>query len=145
MSLIFETVIDTFTEGDRHRVVRLWTDCGLTRPWNDPDKDIDRKMADSPWGFLVLRQGNGIIGSAMLGYDGHRGSLYYLCVHPDHQGQGHARRLMEHCEALLKARGCPKLNLLVRSSNLPVKAFYDRIGYAQDDVISLGKRLISDD
>ncbi|CUA99417.1 GNAT family acetyltransferase [Pannonibacter indicus] len=138
-------VIDTFTEDDRHRVVTLWGECGLTRPWNDPDKDIDRKVADSPWGFIVLRLGNAIIGSAMFGYDGHRGSVNYLSVHPAHRGKGYARLLMEHGEALLLARGCPKINLLVRSGNEEVTGLYRQLGYVPDDVVELGKRLIKDD
>lgn len=138
-------VIDTFTEGDRHRVVILWGECGLTRPWNDPDKDIDRKVADSPWGFIVLRLGNAIIGSAMFGYDGHRGSVNYLSIHPAHRGKGYARLLMQHGEALLLARGCPKINLLVRTGNEEVTGLYRQLGYVPDDVVELGKRLIKDD
>lgn len=138
-------VIDTFTEGDRHRVVTLWGECRLTRPWNDPDKDIDRKVADSPWGFIVLRLGNAIIGSAMFGYDGHRGSVNYLSIHPAHRGKGYARLLMQHGEALLLARGCPKINLLVRTGNEEVTGLYRQLGYVPDDVVELGKRLIKDD
>lgn len=138
-------VIDTFTEGDRHRVVTLWGECGLTRPWNDPDKDIDRKVADSPWGFIVLRLGNAIIGSAMFGYDGHRGSVNYLSVHPAHRRKGYARLLMQHGEALLLALGCPKINLLVRTGNEEVTGLYRQLGYVPDDVVELGKRLIKDD
>lgn len=80
----------------------------------------------------------------MIGYDGHRGWVYYLAVHPAFQGRGYGRMLMARAEALLIERGCPKINLLVRETNDAVLAFYDRLGYGRDAAVSLGKRLIPD-
>ena len=80
----------------------------------------------------------------MFGYDGHRGWMNYLAVAPEHQGQGHAKTLIAQGEALLLAAGCPKISLLVRRSNTQVLGFYEALGYGQDDVVSLGKRLIPD-
>ena len=51
---------------------------------------------------------------------------------------------MSHIEQMLDARGCPKINLQIRSGNAEVVAFYEAIGYSVDPVISLGKRLVSD-
>ena len=136
-----------FAPADTEAVVALWRDCGLLRPWNDPHKDIARKLAVQPELFLVVedRGADGrLAASAMAGYDGHRGSLYYLAVAPRCQGQGLGRALVAHAEALLIERGCPKLNLMVRSSNLAVLEFYRRLGYAADEAVPLSRRLIPD-
>ncbi|WP_210191770.1 MULTISPECIES: GNAT family acetyltransferase [Rhodomicrobium] len=136
--------ITRFAETDRADLIALWEVCGLIRPWNDPDKDIDRKLGDAAGLFLVARQDGVLIGSAMAGYDGHRGSVNYLAVHPDHRHTGLGRRFMAEIEAALTAWGCPKINLMVRRSNTDVTHFYEKLGYQQDDVVVLGKRLISD-
>ena len=134
-----------FAPADTEAVVQLWNDCGLTRPWNDPHKDIARKLSVSPELFLVGTDGAGaLIASVMVGYDGHRGWINYLAVHPAQQRQGHARQLMQQAEAALTALGCPKLNLQVRSGNEAVIAFYESLGYSNDQTVSLGKRLIAD-
>ena len=133
-----------FRESDRSQVIELWKACGLTRPWNDPDKDISRKLAVQPELFFVGEVESKVIASAMAGYDGHRGSIYYLAVSPRCQGRGFGKALMHKAEAALLAMGCPKLNIVVRSSNEAVLAFYSRLGYAADDVVSIGKRLIPD-
>ena len=125
-------------------MIALWQACDLTRPWNDPSRDISRRQAVQGGGFLVGEIDGQIVASAMFGYDGHRGWVNYLAVAPDFQRRGFAAKLMAHGEAWLKAAGCPKLNLQVRSSNAGVIAFYKRLGYLDDEVISLGKRLISD-
>jgi ribosomal protein S18 acetylase RimI-like enzyme len=87
---------------------------------------------------------NRVIASVMAGYDGHRGWIYYLAVDPASQRASCGRRLMDEVETRLRARGCAKINLMVRSSNQTVKDFYAKLGYVQDDVIALGKRLIAD-
>jgi len=103
--------IRAFKEGDTDEVVTLWRLCGLTRPWNDPHRDIARKLEVQRELFLVgVEEGNGaIIASIMAGYEGHRGWVNYLAVHPDARGAGHGRSLMAEVEALLLARGCPKV------------------------------------
>ncbi|TAL64398.1 MAG: GNAT family acetyltransferase [Burkholderiaceae bacterium] len=129
---------------DESAVIALWQDCGLTRPWNDPRKDITRKLTTQPELFLVGTVDAVLVATAMVGFDGHRGWVYYLAVAPTHRRQSHGRALMQEAEHLLMARGCPKLNLLVRSSNAGVIDFYRRLGYMQDEVVSLGRRLIPD-
>ncbi|HVF04501.1 MAG TPA: GNAT family acetyltransferase [Frankiaceae bacterium] len=132
-----------FTDADEDAVVALWERCGLTRPWNDPRRDIARKRTVQPELFLVVDDG-GIVGSAMFGYDGHRGWVNYLAVDPAHRGRGLGRALMAEGERLLTALGCPKLSLQVRTSNAEAIAFYDALGYRPDEVVSYGKRLIPD-
>ena len=136
--------IRTFTEGDREGIVALWEACGLTRPWNDPHRDIDRKVTHDPDGFIVGEIGGRVIASAMFGYDGHRGSVFYLAVHPEHQGGGVGRVLMDHIEEVLLETGCPKINVMVRHDNDEASRFYERIGYSTDAITGLGKRLIPD-
>jgi ribosomal protein S18 acetylase RimI-like enzyme len=136
--------IRTFQPADEAAVIALWQACGLTRPWNDPKRDIARKLTTQPELFLVGTVDDAVMASAMVGYDGHRGWVYYLAVEAAHREGGHGRMLMREAERLLIERGCPKINLLVRSSNAQVIEFYRKLGYAQDEVVSLGRRLIPD-
>lgn len=137
--------IRPYTETDEDAVIRLWERCELTRPWNDPRKDISRKVAVRPDLFLVGVVSGEVVGTVMVGYEGHRGWINYLAVSPDFQRQGLGRALMDEAERLLLEAGCPKINLQVRSTNQSVIAFYRQIGYTVDDVVSLGKRLVSDE
>jgi ribosomal protein S18 acetylase RimI-like enzyme len=136
--------IRTFSETDRRAVIELWKACDLTRPWNNPDLDISRKLSIQPELFLVGEVQGEVVASAMGGYDGHRGSVFYLAVSPPCQGRGYGKLLMAKLEELLIALGCPKLNIVVRASNAQALKFYEAEGYSVDDVISLGKRLIPD-
>ena len=133
-----------FDEKHREDVINLWKICDLTRPWNDPNKDIDRKLTDPTGKLFLLKKGDLILGSVMVGFDGHRGSVYYLSVHPDFQKKNLGKMLMEHSESYLLTLGCPKLNLMVRTSNLPVVEFYNRLGYQKDEVVVFSKRLMDD-
>jgi ribosomal protein S18 acetylase RimI-like enzyme len=137
--------IRVYESCDEPAVIALWHTCALTRTWNNPRIDIARKLEVSPELFLVGEEGGLIVASAMFGYEGHRGWVNYLAVDPSHQRKGYATQLMQHGEQLLRALGCPKLNLQVRSTNASTLAFYDSLGYKNDEVISLGKRLISDE
>ena len=137
-------LIRAFQPEDGDAVVALWERCGLTRPWNDPRKDIARKLAVQAELFLVGILEGGLVASIMAGYEGHRGWVNYLAVAPGHRRKGLARRLMEEVERRLLERGCPKLNVQVRSSNAEAMAFYRRLGYAADEAVALGKRLIPD-
>jgi ribosomal protein S18 acetylase RimI-like enzyme len=136
--------IRTFHAADESAVVALWDECRLTRPWNDPHKDIARKLAVQSELFLVGVVDEAVIASVMAGYEGHRGWMNYLAVTPRFRGRGYGRALVDHVERLLLERGCPKVNLQVRASNPDALAFYRRLGYVQDESISLGKRLIVD-
>jgi ribosomal protein S18 acetylase RimI-like enzyme len=136
--------IRAFQPADEAAVVALWKECGLTRPWNDPRKDIARKLTEQPELFLVGTIGDEVVASAMVGFDGHRGWVYYLAVAERHRKRSYGRVLMQEAERLLIERGCPKMNLLVRSSNAGVIEFYRRLGYSLDETVSLGKRLIPD-
>ena len=133
-----------FRAADEATVIALWHACGLTRPWNNPQLDIARKLTTEPELFLVGTVDATLIATAMVGFDGHRGWVNYLAVATSHRRLAIGRALVHEAERLLIERGCPKLNLQVRTANVEVIAFYRSLGYAQDDVVSLGKRLIVD-
>lgn len=137
--------IRVFRQEDSEEVITLWERCNLLRPWNDPELDIERKLNHDVSLFLVAEVGGEIVGAVMGGYDGHRGSACYLGVHPEFRGRGIANALLSRLEKKLIARGCPKINILVREDNDMVLGMYERLGYEQDDSLSLGKRLIEDD
>lgn len=137
--------IRAFQPADQAAVVELWRECGLLRPWNDPVKDITRKQSVRPDLFLVGVVDGRIAACVMAGYDGHRGWLNYLAVAPAQQRRGYGRAIVAEAERLLRAEGCPKINLQVRTANHAVIDFYRRLGYAVDDVASLGKRLEHDE
>lgn len=137
-------LIRRYQPSDESTLIALWHACGLVRSWNDPRKDIRRKLTVQPELFLVGTIGAKLVASVMAGFDGHRGWVNYLAVDLEHRKSGLGRALMEKVEHELEAMGCPKLNLQVRTSNHEVLAFYRRLGYLQDDAVSLGKRLIPD-
>jgi len=149
-------VFRPFRPDDTEAVVALWDACGLLRPWNDPRRDIARKVAEQPELFLVAVDTDepeaaagtadvAVVGAGMAGYDGHRGWVNYLAVAPELQGSGLGRAFMAEFERLLTDRGCPKVNVQVREGNEAVLGFYASLGYATDRAVSLGKRLIADD
>ncbi|MFH1303555.1 MAG: GNAT family acetyltransferase [Planctomycetota bacterium] len=138
-------VIREFKLQDQEAVINLWEECNLVVAWNDPLKDIQRKIKVDPDLFLVGELSGSIVATVMGGYEGHRGWINYLAVSPSHQRKGFGRKIMELVELRIKEKGCPKINLQVRESNEEVIAFYEAIGYGNDHVIGLGKRLEHDD
>jgi ribosomal protein S18 acetylase RimI-like enzyme len=127
--------------GDAASVVALWEACGLTRPWNDPHTDFNLAIATATSRVLAGFEGDALVASVMVGFDGHRGWVYYLAVDPTRQRFGHGRRMMDAAEAWLKARGAPKIQLMVRQDNAVAVAFYKRLGFEDQPVATLGKRL----
>ena len=136
--------IRPFQTEDETSVVSLWQLCELTVPWNNPYKDIARKLKVQPELFLVGMLDSLLIATVMGGYDGHRGWINYLAVHPDFQGQGYAQQVMGNVESELRKIGCPKINLQIRSGNARVMAFYQKLGFTDDQALSMGKRLEED-
>ncbi|MGD0649765.1 MAG: GNAT family acetyltransferase [Verrucomicrobiia bacterium] len=137
--------IRPFQPSDESAVIDLWRKCDLVQPWNDPKKDIHRKLAVHPDLFLVGLVDGELVATVMAGYEGHRGWINYLAVSPEHRRKGYGRQMMVEAEQLLRDLQCPKINLLARNTNRTVIEFYQRIGYSVDEVVSLGKRLEQDD
>jgi len=136
--------IRPFQTEDEAALIKLWQLCELTVPWNDPHKDIARKLKVQPELFLVGMLENHLISSVMGGYDGHRGWINYLAVHPDFQAQGFAQQIMDFLESALRKIGCPKINLQIRAGNDKVILIYQKLGFTDDRVVSMGKRLEED-
>ncbi len=121
--------------------VALWEACGLTRPWNDPRADIALALSKQTSTVLAGRIEGKLVATAMTGSDGHRGWVYYLAVAPDQQCNGHGAAMMQAAADWLKADGCPKLHVMIRSENLAVAAFYAKLGYEKSDTVTMAKRL----
>ena len=136
--------IRPFQDNDTTAVVQLWQDCELTRDYNNPYADIQRKLAIQPQLFLIGTFNNQVVACVMAGYEGHRGWLNYLAVAPSFRRQGFARLMVAAAEKELRLLGCPKINLQVRVENAQAVDFYRKIGFKVDQVVSLGKRLVTD-
>ena len=128
-----ELVVRAYRESDQDAVVMLWRECGLVAPWNDPKKDIRRKLSVQRDMFLVGLVGTKLVATVMAGYEGHRGWINYLAVAVGSRESGFGRRMMDEAEIRLRQMGCPKINLQVRESNTDVVAFYRALGYSVDD------------
>ncbi len=136
-----DIIIRTYQNSDEQQIIELWNKCNLLVPQNNPKYDIQLKMAFQPDLFLVGILDNRVVASAMAGYDGHRGWVNYLAVDPDTQNNGFGRKIMAVAEEKLINLGCPKINIQIRSTNKKVLEFYERIGFSDDNVLGMGKRL----
>ena len=128
-------------DGDIEAVVKLWQACGLTRPWNDPYKDISFARRGRESTILVCERNGAIAASVMVGHDGHRGMLYYLAVEPSQQGQGLGKQAVKAAEAWLARRGVWKVNLLVREEKEAIRGFYEALGYGVSPVLCMARRI----
>jgi ribosomal protein S18 acetylase RimI-like enzyme len=137
-------IVRAYREADEPRVLELWLLAGLTRPWNDPKKDIARKLTVQRDLFLVAELDGVLVGTVMAGYDGHRGWVNYLAVDIGQRRRGIGTALMRDAERRLRRVGCPKINLQIRRENAAVQAFYASLGFKDDEVVSMGKRLEED-
>ncbi len=133
--------IATIEDADIPAVVALWERRGSTRPWNDPEGDIALARSDTNSTILLGRDAGALVASVLVGHDGHRGWVYYVTVDPDHRYQGFGRAIMTAAEDWLHARGILKLQLMVRPDNTQVKAFYESIGYGEQERIVFAKWL----
>ncbi len=134
--------IRPYRTADSVHVINLWQTCGLIVPPNDAYADIQHKIRFQPDLFLVGCDMDGhLLATVMAGYEGHRGWINYLAVSPTKRRQGIGRKMVAAAEARLRALGCPKINLQVRRTNTAVIDFYRRLGFSEDEVVSLGKRL----
>jgi ribosomal protein S18 acetylase RimI-like enzyme len=122
------TIIREASSADRCAAIALWRECELTRPWNDPASDFDRALAFAGSTIFVAEDAGAAVGTAMAGFDGHRGWIYYLCVKPTRRAEGIARSLINACNDWLRERDCPKVELMLREAN-PAAGLYERLGW----------------
>jgi ribosomal protein S18 acetylase RimI-like enzyme len=131
-----------FRDEDADALVALWQACDLTRPWNPPHDDIALCRQSGHGEIFLAEAAEGdIVGSIMVGHDGHRGWVYYVAVAPARQRAGLGRRLVALAENWLAERGVPKAMLIVREANTAVVAFYTKLGYAVEPRVLMSKRL----
>ena len=135
------TVLREADADDAPAVIALWEAAGLTRPWNDPSRDFDRALGAADAAVLILVTDGAVVASVMVGYDGHRGWVYYLAVAPGHRRRGHGRMLMDAAETWLRQRGAPKIQLMVREDNVEALGFYETLGLERQKVVTLGRFL----
>jgi ribosomal protein S18 acetylase RimI-like enzyme len=128
-------------DGDIDEVIGLWQRCGSTRPWNDPARDIALARKETNATVLLGRHDGAPVASVLVGHDGHRGWVYYVTVDPDHRFKGFGRAIMAAAEAWLRARGIEKLQLMVRGDNAKVHAFYQSLGYFEQERVVFAKWL----
>jgi len=140
---VHRPLIGNATAGDAAAVVALWRACGLTRPWNDPEADFALAL-DTPTSTVLVARGDAIDGSIMVGFDGHRGWVYYLAVAPDRRRAGLGRALMAAAEDWLRDCGAPKIQLMVREDNAAALDFYQSLGLERQKVVTLGRFLERD-
>jgi ribosomal protein S18 acetylase RimI-like enzyme len=134
--------VRVYRKDDEEAVVALWNEAFQDAgPWNEPRFVIAKKLAMQANLFFVAVEDRAIVGTAMGGYDGHRGWIYTVAVRSDLRRSGIGTALVRKVEAALATLGCPKLNLQVRATNAAVIAFYERLGYAIEERVSMGKRL----
>jgi ribosomal protein S18 acetylase RimI-like enzyme len=136
-----EPVVTAIEDRDIPEVIALWQRCGSTRPWNDPTGDIAMARKDTNSTVLVARDDGALVASVMVGHDGHRGWVYYVTVDPDRRYKGYGRIIMNAAEEWLRARGILKLQLLVRQDNAQVHAFYQSLGYYNQQTVTFAKWL----
>ncbi|KTE10728.1 GNAT family acetyltransferase [Sphingopyxis sp. H115] len=137
--------IRRYRPSDFDGVQSLWEEAFPNDPpWNRAKAAIPAKLAFQPDLLFVAVEGGAVIGSVMAGYDGHRGWLYAMAVRRDCRRGGVGTALVREAERALAALGCEKVNLQVRASNEAVARFYTKLGYAIEDRISLGRRLLAE-
>ncbi|HML14657.1 MAG TPA: GNAT family acetyltransferase [Xanthobacteraceae bacterium] len=136
-----DLTIAPVADADVGPVVALWQRCGLTRPWNDPSADIAFARRGPNSAILVGRHEDAVVATVMVGHDGHRGWFYYLGVDPPWQGKGFGRAMTHAAEAWLIARGVAKAQLMVRAGNERVRAFYQALGYGEQERVIFAKWL----
>ena len=113
-------------------IIALWRNCNLVTSYNDPQQDF-RFARDKPNSNVLVGltpEGN-LIGSVMVGHDGHRGWVYYVATDPKYRNQGVGSTMMEAAEKWLKEKGIVKLMLMVRETNIQATEFYRRVGFEQ--------------
>ena len=133
--------IKAIEDGDVAEVIALWQRCGSTRAWNDPARDIALARKETNATVLLGRKDGDLVASVLVGHDGHRGWVYYVTVDPDHRFKGYGRVIMTAAEEWLRARGIEKLQLMVRGDNAKVHAFYQSLGYYDQERVVFAKWL----
>lgn len=136
--------IRVYQDSDEPAVIDLWQRVlPHSAPHNAPKVTIQKKIESDRDLFFVAELDGAVVGTVMGGYDGHRGWIYTLAVSSEHRHRGIGTRLVQHAESALIERDCVKVNLQVLPTNEGVVAFYENLGYAVEQRISMGKRFLT--
>ena len=95
--------IGELREAEVEAAVALWREAGLLRPWNDPRADIRLALAGPSSAIIAARFEARLAATVMVGWDGHRGWIYYLAVARDLQRRGDRRADGEGGRGLARA------------------------------------------
>ncbi len=133
--------IEAIDDDDIPEVIALWQRCGSTREWNDPAGDIALARKEANATVLLGRSGGAVAASVLVGHDGHRGWVYYVAVDPDQQRRDFGRAIMTAAEDWLRQQGVAKIMLMVRPDNTQVQAFYESLGYDEQERVIYAKWL----
>ena len=134
-------LIRPYAPHDFAALTALWDATGITAPYNDFRTEVPRMHSFANCQLYLGVEGERVIASILVGHEGYRGWLYKLAVMPEFQGKGYGRDLVKQAERWLVARGIPKCNLLIRTSNLKVRDFYERLGYTESEFLTMQRWL----
>ena len=134
--------IRLYQSSDKNDVIALWKQVFHPQtPYNDPESVINMKVKQDDDFFFVAEDKQHIIGTIMIGFDGHRGWLYSLAVHSQHRRKGVGTLLVNEALKKLKKIECLKVNLQINADNHEVVKFYKKLGFSVEDRISMGRVL----
>jgi ribosomal protein S18 acetylase RimI-like enzyme len=135
--------IEPFTADRYDEVIRLWEEAELSHRPKGRDRrgEIEREIAQNPDLFLGAFEGGRLVGTVIGTWDGRRGMINRLAVHPDFRGRGYAKELVAACEEALRKRGAGIICALIDDYNTESLALFQRIGYTlRRDILYLSKR-----
>ncbi|WP_141432243.1 GNAT family acetyltransferase [Bacillus sp. 03113] len=128
-----------FTFKDYEAVIELWTCAGIQICRSDSIEGLKKIVEREPDLFFVAEENHKIIGAVMGTYDGRRGWVNHLAVHPEYQGKQLGTQIMKELEKRFKQIGCEKINLLIEMDNTKVQKFYEQLGFNQDELVFMEK------
>lgn len=126
------------TPADHAAARRLWRETGLSDEPEDSLEDVKRLLAAPQSAAFVGVQADGSVSGVVLcGSDGRYGYIHHLAVAEVARGQGLGRELVAACTQFLAVR---HVIVMVRESNEPARAFWQRVGYNEADGLRVGYR-----
>jgi ribosomal-protein-alanine N-acetyltransferase len=135
-------VVRVFTINDYDQVAKLWRAAGLGPRPSDTRDEVAKKLWRDPDLFLVACLGARIVGSVIGAWDGRRGFVYRMAVHPEYHRRGIGSALIRELEKQLRDKGALSINIILNADNAAAHAFYRSLGYAdREEVRVMGKGL----
>ena len=120
---------------DIEAVLELWRQADATPSVTDNADDLRRAVTESQAHVLVGEIEAQIVGSIIGTFDGWRGNIYRMAVHPDWRRRGIARALVAEVEKRLARQGAKRLTALVEKDHPKAMTFWEAVGYRVDERI----------